>query len=212
MNKAKENLLLHPVRMRIVLSTLGREVTAQQLADELRDVPQATLYRNINTLAAGGILQVVRERRVHNTFEKTYALPTEGLMLNAEDMKNARPEDHVRLVTQYLGNMLGYFVRYVQQGDVDVERDNVLFQSFPAYLSQGEIQELAQAIRTAVEPFLKNKPSPERRRFILGLISFPDVAGAPMAADSPQVVPAARTTRRKKSSKNKKGIKNGRNG
>jgi DNA-binding transcriptional ArsR family regulator len=177
MNKVKANLLLHPVRLRIILAVGGREVTAQELADELPDIPQATLYRHINTLAATEILAVVRERRVHNTLEKTYALQRHGLLLTAEDLKNAQPEDHIRLITQYLGLLLGYYVRYIEQGNVDFARDNVLLQTFPAYLSQAEIQELGQAIQVALQPYVINEPSPERRRFILGLISLPDVAG-----------------------------------
>jgi hypothetical protein len=178
MNKVKENLLLHPVRLRIILAAVGRQVNAQQLADELPDIPQATLYRNINTLAGGGILVVVRERRVHNTIEKTYALPDRSLMLTMEDLKDAQPEDYIRLVTQYLGLLLGYYVRYIEKGNVDFARDNVLFQTFPVYLSQVEIQELGQAIKAALLPYLKNEPSPDRRRYILGLISLPDVVGA----------------------------------
>ncbi len=193
MNTVKENLLLHPVRMRIILAVGARQVTAQQLADELPDIPQATLYRNINTLAAAGMLNVVKERRVHNTFEKTYALPDQSLMLTAEDMNNARPEDYIRLVTQYLGLLLGYFARYIQKGDVDIARDDVLFQMATAYLSTGEIQELGQAVRAALLPYVKNEPSPERQRYVLGLISLPDVAGAPLPAGSQAGKPGAKS-------------------
>lgn len=194
MNKVKEDLLLHPVRLRIILAVYGREVTPQQLADELPDIPQATLYRNINMLAAAGILVVVRERRVRNTIEKTYALPARSLMLTPEDMKDAQPGDYIRLVTQYLGLMLGYFVRYIQRGNVDLARDNVLFQTFPVYLSDVEIQELGQALKAALMPYLKNEPSPERRRHIFGLISLPDVVGATSPAVFPSGPPAVETT------------------
>ncbi len=182
--RAKEDLLLHPVRLRIVMATIGREVTAQQLAGELPDVPQATLYRNINALAVGGILVVVRERRVRNTVEKTYALTKQNLLLTAEDLRTAEPEEFVRLVTQYLGLLLGYFTRYIRRGDADLTRDNVLFQSFPLYLSHEEGQELAQAIRAALLPYLKNTPSPERERTIIGLTAVPDAAEARSPADS----------------------------
>jgi hypothetical protein len=182
MNKAKENLLLHPVRMRIILATAGRQVTAQQLANELPDIPQATLYRNINALAAGGILNVVQERRVHNTFEKTYALPEQGPFLTAEDLKNAQPEDYIRLFSQYLGMLQGYYVRYIQKGNVDFVRDNVAFQMFPLYLSEAETQEFGQALNAAVLPYLKNEPSPERKRSIFGLIALPDAVSAPLPA------------------------------
>jgi DNA-binding transcriptional ArsR family regulator len=184
MNKVKEDLLLHPVRLRIILATVGRHVTAQQLAAELPDVPQATLYRHINTLADAGILCVVKEQRVRNATEKTYALPHQDLMLTVEDLEDAEPEDYIRLFTQSLGLQLGYYTRYIQQGDVDFARDNVLFQMFPAYLSELEMKELGQAIQAVLLPFVKNKPSPERRRYILGLTSLPDVVGIPLPTDS----------------------------
>jgi DNA-binding transcriptional ArsR family regulator len=184
MNKVKEDLLLHPVRLRIILATVGRQVTAQQLAAELPDIPQATLYRHINLLADAGILCVVKEQRVRNATEKTYALPHQDLMLTVEDLEDAEPEDYIRLFTQSLGLQLGYYTRYIQQGDVDFARDNVLFQMFPAYLSELEMKELGQAIQAVLLPFVKNKPSPERRRYILGLTSLPDVVGIPLPTDS----------------------------
>ncbi len=184
MNKAKENLLLHPVRMRILVAVTRRQVTAQQLAAELPDIPQATLYRNINTLAAAGILCVVHERRVHNTLEKTYALPEQGGMLTPEDLENAQPENYLRLITQFFGILLSYFAKYIQRSDVDLQRDNVLFQMIPLYASKAEALELGQAFRTVLQPYLKNEPSPERQHLILGLTSIPDVVSSPMTAGS----------------------------
>jgi DNA-binding transcriptional ArsR family regulator len=182
MNKSKQDLLLHPVRMRIILATAGRQVTAKQLASELPDIPQATLYRNINALAEAGILNIVQERRVHNTFEKTYALPDQGPFLTAEDLKNAQPEDYIRLFSQYLGMLQGYYVRYIQKGNIDFVRDNVAFQMFPLYLSETETQEFAKALNAAILPYLKNESSPERKRSIFGLIALPDAVSAPLPA------------------------------
>ncbi len=194
MNKAKENLLLHPVRMRIILAAAGRQVTAQQLANELRDIPQATLYRNINLLAASGMLNVVQERKVHNTVEKTYALPDKSLMLSGEDLKDAEPEDYFRPVVEYFGLLLSYYARYLQRGDVNLERDHVLFQMTPIYLSAGEARELRQAVRDLLLPHVKNGPSPERQRLILGMISFPDVVGAAAPTDSKAKMPTVKST------------------
>jgi DNA-binding transcriptional ArsR family regulator len=194
MNKAKEDLLLHPVRLRIILAVAGRQVTAQQLANELPDIPQATLYRNIKTLAAAGILSVVQERRVRNTLEKTYALPDQRLLFTAEDLKNAQPEDYIRMFTQYLGLLLGYYVRYTQKGNVDFAQDHVDFHMFPLYLSEVETQALEQAINAALLPYGKNEPSPERQRFIFGLMSLPDVVGTPLPAESQAGMAAVATT------------------
>jgi hypothetical protein len=95
---------------------------------------------------------VVKERRVRNTLEKVYALPDQNLLFTVEDPKNAQPEDYIRWFTQYLGLMLGYYVRYVQQGDIDFARDKVIFHSFPIYLSQAERQEISAAINEALHP------------------------------------------------------------
>ena len=194
MNTVKEDLLLHPVRLRIILATAGRQLTPQQLANELPDIPQATLYRHINTLAAAGILNVVNERRVRNTLEKTYALPDQSLYFTAEDLENAGSEDYIRLFTQYLGLLLGYYVRYIKKGNVDFARDKVAFNMFPLYLSEAETQEVAQAINAALLPHLKNEPSPERQRYILGLTSLPDIVGVPLPAESQAGAPAAEST------------------
>jgi hypothetical protein len=177
MNKTKENLLLHPVRMRILLATGTRQVTAQQLANELPDIPQATLYRNIRTLAAAGMLVVVQERRVHNTIEKTYALAPQDTFLTVEDLKNAQPSDYIRLFTQFLGQLEGYYVRYIKQGNVDLARDHLLFQAVPLYLSDEEILRLGRDLTEALSPYVKNEPAPERQRYVLGLINLLDVTG-----------------------------------
>ena len=103
--------------------------------------------------------------------------------LTLEDLKDASPEDYIRLFTQYLGLMLGNYVRYVQQGSVDFARDNVLFQTFPLYLSSSDTQALGQALNAALLPYLKNEPSPERQRTIFWLTSLPDVTHAPFSAD-----------------------------
>ena len=212
MNIAKENLLLHPVRLRIILATAGRQVTTHQLANELPDIPQATLYRNINLLAAAGILIVVQERRVRNTTEKTYALPDQGLFLTAEDLIEAQPEDYIRLFTQYLGQLLGYYARYIQHGHVDFARDNVVFQMLPVYLSEAETQAARQAINAALLPYLKNEPSPERKRSILGLMTIPDIISAPLAAGSQAGPPAVASSEpRLHKKRNKKGSNHGRN-
>lgn len=184
MNKIKEDLLLHPVRLRIILAIAGRQLTPQELANELPDVPQATLYRNINTLRAGGILRVVKEHQVRNTIEKTYALPDQDLLLKAEDLEDAQPEDYIQLFTQYLGMLLGYYVRYIQQGDVDFSRDNLTFRMFPLYLNEEETTRVGQSINAALEPHLNNKPSPDRPRSIFGLVYLPDVVGVPFPSAS----------------------------
>src|SRR5215831_1697445 len=59
------DLLLHPVRLRILQTFLGdRTLTTSDLQAELPDVPPASLYRHVGKLVDAGVLAVVSERRV----------------------------------------------------------------------------------------------------------------------------------------------------
>jgi hypothetical protein len=72
---ASADLLLHPVRLRIVKAFLGdRALTTRQLACELPDVPAASVYRHVGRLAEAEVLHVVAERRVRGITERTYML------------------------------------------------------------------------------------------------------------------------------------------
>jgi hypothetical protein len=55
-------LLLHPVRLRVVQALLGdRVLTTGDLHAELPDVPTASLYRHVAVLAGAGVLEVAYE-------------------------------------------------------------------------------------------------------------------------------------------------------
>src|SRR4051812_49625002 len=61
---ATADLLLHPVRLRLVQAFLGdRTLTTADLRAALPDVAPATLYRHVGVLAGAGVLAVAGERR-----------------------------------------------------------------------------------------------------------------------------------------------------
>jgi Helix-turn-helix domain len=65
------DLLLHPVRLRIVQAFLGdRALTTTALREELADIPPTSLYRHVARLVAAGVLMVVAERRVRGAVER----------------------------------------------------------------------------------------------------------------------------------------------
>ncbi len=58
------DLILHPVRLRIVHAMSGgRTRTTSELCTSLPDVPRTTLYRHVGLLAEAGVLEVVGEQR-----------------------------------------------------------------------------------------------------------------------------------------------------
>src|SRR3954447_4169397 len=125
---ARGELLLHPVRLRVVQAFLGdRTLTTADLRAELPDVPVATLYRHIGVLADAGVLAVVGERKVRGAAERSYRLVTEAASVDADAARLMSPEEHRRGFATFAAGLLADFDRYLERagGEVDPVRDGV---------------------------------------------------------------------------------------
>ena len=133
-------LVLHPVRLRIVPAFLGTpSLTTGQLLERLPDVPTATLYRQVAVLVAGGLLEVVAERQVRGARERTYALRAENASLTPEDAAALPPEAHRRMFITFVAGLLGDFDRYLARDDVDLGRDLVGYRQAGLNLTDEEL-------------------------------------------------------------------------
>ena len=174
MATSKAELILHPVRLRIILAITGRQMTAQELAGALSDVAQATLYRHINALAEGDILVVVAERPVRGTVEKTYALhERQSSILTAEDMADLGPEDHMRYFTVFVAALLSDFAAYLQREHIDPAADGMGYHTVPLYMNDKEMYDLAAGINALVAPLLANGPGDTRARRAFSTVMIP---------------------------------------
>jgi DNA-binding transcriptional ArsR family regulator len=178
------DLVLHPVRMRIIMALKGREMTPQQLAETLGDVPPATLYRHINRLSEAGVLELVAERRVRGTLEKVYTLGQQGASLDPQEFTALSREDHLRYFTTFVATLLDDFSRYVKNAQpFDVLVDGVGYHKVPLELSDEEFAEVAKGINAAILPHLDNRPAPGRKRRIFATIVMPDLEVNPPQAE-----------------------------
>lgn len=175
--RAKAELLLHPVRLRIIQAFLGgrdgRRLTAQRLADALADVPPATLYRHLNALAAAGVLAVAAERRVRGAWEKVYALPGEGVRLAPEELARASRADQLHYFTTFVASLLGAFSRYLQRDRIDPLADGVGYRQLALYLSDAEFARLIAALEATVDAARDNTPAPDRRLRLFTTVILP---------------------------------------
>jgi DNA-binding transcriptional ArsR family regulator len=169
-------LILHPLRLRILLAVTGREMTSQQLARVMPDVAQATLYRHINRLAEAGILIVVEEKPVRGTVEKVFALDERLANLSEEDLQNLNHEDHLRMFTVFVTSLLKDFERYLNSSaDADPAADGVGYHKVPLYMNDEELAKLAAEMGQVMTQYLKTKPN--RKRRIFTTIVIPDCSG-----------------------------------
>jgi predicted DNA-binding transcriptional regulator YafY len=133
------DLLLHPVRLRIVQAFLGdRPLTTAELSAELSDVPSASLYRHVARLVSAGVLQVVAERRVRGAVERTYMLRPAAASIRPDEVAAMSAEDHRHAFMAFVAGLLADLDRYLRRSDADPLRDGVGYRMAGMWLDDAE--------------------------------------------------------------------------
>ena len=172
------DVVLHPVRMRIVQAFLGdRQLTTGDLRTEIPDVPTTTLYRQIAALAQGGVLDVVDEKRVRGAVERTYRLRAGAAHVDAEGARQMSVEEHRQVFLTFAAGLLADFDRYLDRGDVDMARDLVGYQQNAMYLSDEELTQVIGELQAVLAPRIAQTPAPGRTRRLLATVLMPDDPG-----------------------------------
>jgi hypothetical protein len=172
---ASADLLLHPVRLRIIKAFLGdRALTTTQLAAELDDVPGGSLYRHVALLAKAGLLHVVAEHRIRGAVERTYALRPAAARVQPGELAAMTPEEHSRAFMAYVAGLLADFDRYLAAGTPDLVRDGAGYTVAGLYLTDAELAGFLREFAAIVQPLLANAPGDGRRRRTLYTIFLPE--------------------------------------
>jgi DNA-binding transcriptional ArsR family regulator len=172
---ASADLLLHPVRLRIVKAFLGdRALTTSQLAAELDDVPAGSLYRHIARLTKAGVLQVVGERRVRGAVERTYTLRLFAAQIQPGEARAMTLDEHAQAFTAYIAGLLADFERYIASAPADPVSDGASYRVAGMWLTDEEFAGLARDVAEVFQPRLANAPGKGRRRRLLYTVTLPD--------------------------------------
>ena len=184
------DLLLHPVRLRIVHALSGgRRLTTSQVCDLLPDVSKATVYRHVGLLADGGLLEVDGEHRVRGAVERRYRLHRARATVDAETAASVSVEDHRRVFAVAMATLLAEFNAYLDREHADPVADLVGYRQHALWLSPDERAEMIGEMRDVIVSRMGNEPSLDRARHLLSPILFPveespraDPEGGPDAA------------------------------
>lgn len=174
MKDTLSNILLHPVRMRIIQALIGGGSTAQQIGEALPEVPQATLYRHLNKLLLSGAIVVLEERQVRGTVEKVYGLGS-GLDENVNaEMESAAKDDQFKFIFMFMMNLLGELERYIGQENINMKEDGLCFRQASVYATGEEYGAYARVCGEAMQKLLGNKPAPGRTLRTIASIAVPE--------------------------------------
>jgi hypothetical protein len=168
------DLLLHPVRLRILQAFLGdRALTTSELSAEMSDIPAASLYRHVARLVAGGALQVVAERRIRGAVERTYVLRQAAARVRADEIAAMQADDVRAMFMAFAAGLIGDFDRYLQRGRPDLIRDGVAFGIEGLWLDDAEFTEMMRDLYRVLDSRRANLPGKRRRRRLLASVLLP---------------------------------------
>jgi DNA-binding transcriptional ArsR family regulator len=173
------DLLLHPVRLRVVQAFLGdRALTTSELRAELPDVPVATLYRHVGVLADAGVLTVSGERKVRGAAERTYRLDLAAASVGAAEAAAMTAEEHRRAFTTFAVALMADFDRYLARTAPDAERpdltgDRVGYRQVAVWVTDEEFDEMAGELAAVLRARMANRPGGGRRRRVVTTVHLP---------------------------------------
>ena len=134
------DLLLHPVRLRIMHAMSGgRVLTTSDLCARLPDVPKTSVYRHVGLLAEAGVLEVAGEQRVHGAVERRYRLHRARAVIDEETAASMTLDDHRQAFAAAMATLLAEFNTYLGQEHADPFADSVGYIQVPLWLSEDEL-------------------------------------------------------------------------
>jgi Helix-turn-helix domain len=170
----KLELLLHPVRMRVVhVMSGGRVWTTSDLAARLSDVPRTSLYRQVGMLADAGVLEIVEEHRVHGAVERRYRLRADRSTIDSSEAESMSLEDHRQAFAASMAILLAEFDAYLGREGADPVADVIGYRQGALWLSPDEVRELGDELQAVLRKWASNEPAPGRGQRLVSLISFP---------------------------------------
>ncbi|AGA69171.1 hypothetical protein Desdi_1682 [Desulfitobacterium dichloroeliminans LMG P-21439] len=179
MDSKEMSSLLNPVRMKIFQLFLRHDTeTVKRIAEELPDVPPASLYRHINKLVEADIIEICAEYKIRGTVERVYRLKSNPFY-NDERVKDANTEELFGDFYSFNMVLLSDFENYLNGSagtkykEHNFEKDRVSFRDYSVYLSDEECDQLVHIVKNTLSSFENNKGDGERRLRKFSFVMIP---------------------------------------
>lgn len=168
------DLLLHPVRLRIVHAfSSDRALTTAEVAARMPEVSQATVYRHIGVLAEAGVLDVQEEHRVRGAVERRYRLRPDRPAIDGAAAAAMSPVDHQRAFGIAMATLIAEFNAYLERDGADPIADAVGYRQIPLWLSKDDLAAIQDGTRRLLAERLQQGPAADRKRYLLSPVLFP---------------------------------------
>ena len=163
----------NPVKAKII-ATLHNNgpLTPKGLLIHLKNMPQATLYRQIRALESDGLLEVVHEEKKRAVVERTYDLSK--ILQKMTESVTCRNDvnAYMAIVRETFTILSEKFDGYSDREGADIIGDGSHVKYVPIYATREEMDGLIKDIFELIIPFMKPK-SVDQRKHLVGCIVTP---------------------------------------
>ena len=162
------SIMLNPIRMRIVQTTaLHNTITSGELSEILSDVPMTTLYRHIGILIDADILNIVSEKRIRGSLERTLSIN------QAELEKQNTLENASQKVLQSFLTIYAKFEKHFSNQNRTRETNKIFFNNTVLMMTDQEFDEFLAELQMLLVKFHSENPAGRKPRNI-SIISAPE--------------------------------------
>jgi AcrR family transcriptional regulator len=169
-------LIVHPVRFRIILALTGRELTTQEIAAAIPDASTASLYRHVRALVEGGVLRVTAETPVRGTVERRYAVNEDSLQMRESDHEGMEAEDYLRLFRAFMDSLLDQFRMLLSVVPAGTHPRGIALTTEAMDMTREECSALLREFHRLSSEADARPPGPGRHRFYVSHIVIPEGA------------------------------------
>lgn len=173
----RADLILHPIRFRILETLIGESLTTSDIAGRLPDVPKSSIYRHLKLLLETGVIAIDETHPVRGVLERTYRL-NQPLRLSVEDMAGKTPEEHIQHFRTYVMTLVNGFSSFVRAAAVDDQIDMVPqragYSEVFVFGTTAELDQVFAALNKALVQLADNPPGEGRHKHKFVVITHPE--------------------------------------
>lgn len=169
------DVVLHPVRMKIIQQLGGRNMTTTELREALPEVKQATLYRHVAALLEAQVLAVVEERQVRGAVERTLALGERMAHVGKGEMQAMDAVQLRSAFAMFVSGLSNDFEALLDDERTEL-RGMLGFSRAPLYLDAEDLESLQAEFMQVLTPYLQPRRSGQQR-VSLATVLVPEIDG-----------------------------------
>lgn len=173
MSQSKADIILHPVRMKIIQYLAKGTATGYEIVTGLPKIPQATLYRHLNILNKENIIEVIEEKQIRGAVEKTYSLQKDGARINAGDFMKMTEDEQMQLLTTLYFDLLNKTEDYIKSENT-IKKDPFGFNQLELHLTEDEFHNMQHDLIDVYKKYNARKTTKGQRTIHMTQIFLPE--------------------------------------